>query len=42
MGLIGIDTVIKKVESDAIAKLIKEQRKEYDHFLEDIRKVIID
>ena len=32
MGIIGIDTVIKKVESEAIAKLIKEQRKEYEKF----------
>ena len=41
MGLIGIDTVIKKVESENIAKLIKEQRKEYEHFLDDARKILL-
>ena len=41
MGLIGIDAVIKKVESDKIAKLIKEQRKEYEHFLDDAKKILL-
>ena len=41
MGIIGIDTVIKKVESEAIAKLIKEQRKEYEKFLEDAKKILL-
>ena len=41
MGLIGIDTVIGKVENEAIAKLIGEQRKEYEEFLEDARKILI-
>lgn len=41
MGLIGIDTVIKKVESEKIAKLIKEQKKEYEHFLEDAKKILL-
>ncbi len=41
MGLIGIDTVIKKVESEKIAKLIQEQRKEYEVFLEDARKILL-
>ncbi len=41
MGLIGIDTVIKKVESEKIAKLIQEQRKEYEAFLEDARKILL-
>ena len=41
MGLIGIDTVIKKVESYAIAKLIKEQRKEYEHFLSMAKKILL-
>ena len=39
MGLIGIDTVIKKVENEKIAKLVQEQRKEYEEFLEDARKI---
>ena len=41
MGLIGIDTVIGKVENEAIAKLIGEHRKEYEEFLEDARKILI-
>lgn len=41
MGLIGIDTVIKKVENEKIAKLIQEQRKEYEEFLEDARKILL-
>ena len=41
MGLIGIDTVIKKVESEKIAKLIKEQRKEYEQFLDDAKKILL-
>ena len=41
MGLIGIDTVIKKVESEKIAKLIKEQRKEYVQFLDDAKKILL-
>ncbi|CDF10813.1 putative uncharacterized protein [Mycoplasma sp. CAG:776] len=41
MGLIGIDTVIKKVENNKIAKLIQEQRKEYEKFLEDAKSILI-
>ena len=41
MGLIGIDTVMKKVENEKIAKIIQEQRKEYETFLEDARKILI-
>lgn len=41
MGLIGIDTVIKKVENSKIAKLIQEQRKEYEKFLEDAKSILI-
>ena len=41
MGLIGIDAVIKKVESEKIAKLIKEQRKEYVQFLDDAKKILL-
>ena len=41
MGLIGIDTVIKKVENEKMAKLIQEQRKEYEEFLEDARKILL-
>lgn len=41
MGLIGIDVVIKKVESNKIAKLINEQKQEYQEFLEDAKKILI-
>ena len=41
MGLIGIDTVLKKVENEKIAKIINEQRKEYETFLEDAKKILI-
>ena len=41
MGLVGIDTVMKKVESEAIAKLISEQRQEYEKFLEDAHRILI-
>ena len=41
MGLVGIDTVMKKVESEAIAKLISEQRQEYEKFLEDSHRILI-
>ena len=41
MGLIGIDTVIKKVENEAIAKIIHEQKREYEEILADVKKVLI-
>ena len=41
MGLIGIDMVMKKVENEKVAKLIGEQKKEYEHFLEEARKILI-
>lgn len=41
MGLIGIDAVLKKINDESIAKLISKQRKEYDHFLNDVRKILI-
>ena len=41
MGLVGIDIVMKKVESEAIAKLISEQRQEYEKFLEDSHRILI-
>ncbi len=41
MGLIGIDTVMKKVENEKIAKIIQEQRKEYEIFLSDARRILI-
>lgn len=41
MGLIGIDTVIKKIEDEKIAKLVQEQRKEYEEFLEDAKEILL-
>ena len=40
MGLIGIDAVKDKVESSEIAKVIEEQRKEYDKFCSDAKKLL--
>ena len=41
MGLIGIDMVIKKDENEKIAKLIGEQKKEYEKFLSDAHEILI-
>lgn len=41
MGLIGIDSVIDKVEDEQVAKLIKEQRSEYEEFCSDVKKILI-
>lgn len=41
MGLIGIDSVIGKVENEDIAKLISEQRCEYEHIIEDTVAVLV-
>jgi len=41
MGLIGIDAVIDKVEDEKVAKLIREQRCEYEEFCESARKILI-
>ena len=41
MGLIGIDMVMKKVENEKIAKLIGEQKKEYEKFLSDAHEILI-
>ena len=41
MGLIGIDMVIKNVENEKIAKLIGEQKKEYEKFLSDAHEILI-
>lgn len=41
MGLIGIDAVIDKVENENVAKLIKEQRSEYEKFCEQAKEILI-
>lgn len=41
MGVIGIDAVIDKVENEELAKLIKEQREEYEQFLDDTKEILL-
>lgn len=41
MGLIGIDVVLKKVNDEKIAKLINEQRKEYENICEYAKEILI-
>ncbi len=41
MGLIGIDAVMDKVEDEKVAKLIREQREEYEQFCKDAREILI-
>lgn len=40
MGLIGIDTVLKKVTNENIAKIINTQRKEYEKFCKEAKKLL--
>ena len=42
MGLIGIDAVIDKVENEEVAKLIKEQRVEYDRLCNDAKTLLME
>ena len=41
MGLIGIDMVMKKLKNEKLAKLIDEQRREYEKFLSDAHEILI-
>ncbi len=41
MGLIGIDTVLKKINDESIAKLMNEQRREYENICEMASKILI-
>lgn len=41
MGVIGIDTVLKKVTNEKIAKLISEQRREYECICEEAKDILI-
>lgn len=41
MGLIGIDTVLKKIENEKLAKVVNEQRKEYENICESASKILI-
>lgn len=40
MGLIGIDTVLKKVTDEHIAKIINTQRKEYEKFCKEAKSLL--
>lgn len=41
MGIIGIDTVLKKIKDEKIAKIISKQRKEYDTILNDAKEILL-
>lgn len=41
MGLIGIDSVLGKVKNEKVAKLIKEQRDEYEVICKEAREILI-
>jgi len=41
MGTINIDIVLKKIENEKLAKLISEQRKEYETYCSMVQKVLI-
>ena len=41
MGIIGIDIVLKKIENEKLAKLINEQKEEYESYCEMVQKVLI-
>lgn len=41
MGIIGIDTVLNKVESEDLAGIMYDQKAEYEKFLDDVKKILI-
>lgn len=41
MGLIGIDTILDKIEDEKLAKLVKEQRDEYATICSDVKEILI-
>ncbi len=41
MGLIGIDTVIPKVQNDVVGKIIKEQKVEYENICKEASEILI-
>lgn len=41
MGIIGIDTVMKKVNDEKVAKLMNEQRQEYEEFCCNAKKILL-
>ena len=41
MGLIGIDVVLKKITDEKLAKLINEQKEEYEHICKDVKEILI-
>lgn len=40
MGLIGIDTVINKLNDERLAKIIKEQRAEYENIMDEAKEIL--
>ncbi len=41
MGLIGIDTVIPKVQNEVVGKIIKEQKVEYENICKEASEILI-
>ena len=41
MGIIGIDTVLKKVENDKLARIISKQRAEYEQIENEVQKILL-
>ena len=41
MGLIGIDTILKKITDEKLAKLVSEQYKEYEQICQDVKDILI-
>ena len=41
MGLLGIDTIMEKIENEDLASLVREQRSEYEEICDDAKKILI-
>jgi len=41
MGLIGIDTIIEKIEDEKLSKIVKEQRAEYENIIDEAKDILI-
>ena len=41
MGIIGIDTVLPKIKNEKIAKIVSEQRAEYENFLTMAKEILL-
>lgn len=40
-GIIGIDTVLKKIEKEKLAKIVSTQRDEYESFCSSVKEILI-